>query len=119
MAYSKAKLKSSGDKASPCFRPFSTTATDTIDKENQHIHREMLLSIKEEPGNSNNTSKVLRPQDVKVQHHIPVTEKSPRETGMHKLQHVCPTQELAVVRKVLTSFHWSPLTDDLNGSKPL
>jgi hypothetical protein len=23
MAYSKAKLKSSGDKASPCFRPFS------------------------------------------------------------------------------------------------
>jgi hypothetical protein len=77
---------------------------DNID--NQHIHREVLLSINadtciEDLETSSYTPPVLSPQervslkqtaeeilsgikkDVEVQYLIPVTEKSPRETGMH------------------------------------
>jgi hypothetical protein len=45
MAYSKAKLKSSGDKSSPCFRPFSKlklTNSLNFSKLKSHWERENL-----------------------------------------------------------------------------
>jgi len=51
-------------------------------QENQYNHREVLLSIKEGPGTSGYTPKVLSRQKVKVQQLIPVTETSPNATGM-------------------------------------
>jgi hypothetical protein len=39
MAYSKAKLKSSGDKASPCFRPFWIENYESLFIPDCHIYR--------------------------------------------------------------------------------
>jgi hypothetical protein len=48
MAYSKAKLKSSGDKTSPCFRPFSVHNKTEEKKKRKSVDQSKVQEVQED-----------------------------------------------------------------------